>query len=150
LDKVDRLACGLSRIGLRGDRIGILALNSLEFVYLYGAAAKLGAIMLPINWRLNVQEIEYILSDGMPRVFFTDPEFLDLITPLVSKFAFIEKCYTIGEPAGNYPPFNNLMEKAENLTEVDVLSDDPYVIIYWLLCMVDPEGQRFPIELALR
>jgi long-chain acyl-CoA synthetase len=90
LDKVDRLACGLSRIGLkRGDRIGILALNSLEFIYLYGAAAKLGAIMLPINWRLNVQEIEYILSDGMPRVFFMDPEFLNLITPLVSKFAFI-------------------------------------------------------------
>ena len=41
LEKVDRLACGLSRIGLkRGDRIGILALNSLEFICLYGAAAK--------------------------------------------------------------------------------------------------------------
>ena len=141
LERVDRVACGLSRNGLkRGDRIGILALNSLEFIYLYGAAAKIGAIMLPINWRLNAQEIEYILSDGMPRVFFTGPEFLGLITPLVPKLTFIEKCYTIGGPSGDYLPFMNLMEKAEDLPEADVPSDDPCVIIYTAAVHGRPRG----------
>jgi len=45
LEKVNKLACGLQSVGLRkGDRIGILAQNSLEFIYLLGAAAKTGAI----------------------------------------------------------------------------------------------------------
>ena len=51
LDHVDQLASGLVRVGLKkGDRIGVLARNSLEYIYLYGAAAKIGAIMLPVNW----------------------------------------------------------------------------------------------------
>ena len=58
-EKVIRLACGLLGVGLKkGDRIVILAQNSLEYVYLYGAAAKTGAIMVPINWRLKLEEIE--------------------------------------------------------------------------------------------
>ena len=52
-ENVDRLACGLQKTGIRkGDRIGVLGKNSLEYFLLYGAAAALGAIMLPINWRL--------------------------------------------------------------------------------------------------
>ena len=58
LDIVDRLAAGLQQAGIeKGDRLGVLALNCLEFVYLYGAAAKIGAIMLPVNWRLHPEEV---------------------------------------------------------------------------------------------
>jgi long-chain acyl-CoA synthetase len=71
LAEINRLTYGLKKLGLsKGDRLGVLSQNCYEFVLLYGAAAKLGAIMLPINWRLTPQEIEYILSDGRPRVFF--------------------------------------------------------------------------------
>ena len=141
LEKVDRLACGLSGIGLkRGDRIGVLAFNCLEFVCLYGAAAKLGAIMLPINWRLNPQEVEYIISDGSPKVIFMGPEFQALITPLISKFSFIEKGYTIGEPSKNFSPFNDLMKNEGVCPEVDVPSDNAYVIIYTAAIHGKPRG----------
>jgi long-chain acyl-CoA synthetase len=47
-EKVDRLARGLRDSGIKkGDRIGVLGKNSLEFFLLYGAAAGLGAIVLP-------------------------------------------------------------------------------------------------------
>ena len=53
-EKVDRLAGGLQQAGiLKGDRIGVLGKNSLEYFLLYGAAAAVGAIMLPVNWRLS-------------------------------------------------------------------------------------------------
>ena len=47
------LAAGLAELGVsKGDRIGIIAFNCYEFFLLYGAAAQLGAIVVPINWRL--------------------------------------------------------------------------------------------------
>ena len=49
-NKVDCLACGLQKEGIKkGDRIGVVGKNSLEFFMIYGAAAALGAIVLPIN-----------------------------------------------------------------------------------------------------
>ena len=51
--EVDCLAAGLQKYGVRkGDRIGVLGKNSLEYFFLYGAVAALGAIILPLNWRL--------------------------------------------------------------------------------------------------
>ena len=58
--QVDRLAHGLQKCGIqKGDRIGVLGKNSREYFLLYGAAAALGAIVLPINWRLSADEIHF-------------------------------------------------------------------------------------------
>ena len=52
--EVDCLACGLQNSGIKkGDRIAVLGNNSIEYFLLYGAAAALGIILLPINWRLS-------------------------------------------------------------------------------------------------
>jgi acyl-CoA synthetase (AMP-forming)/AMP-acid ligase II len=131
LENVDRLSNGLINLGLeRGDRIGILALNSLEYVYLYGAAAKIGAIMLPINWRLNPQEVEYVISNGSPKVVFAGLEFQAMIAPLISKFGFIAKYFSMGEAEGDFIAFNELMENDGICPEMDVISDDAYVIMH--------------------
>ena len=62
--RVDLLAGGLTRAGIeKGDRIGVLGKNSLEFFLVYGAAARLGAIVLPINWRLSADEVCFNLND---------------------------------------------------------------------------------------
>ena len=87
LQRIDVLAAGLLSVGLgRGDRIGVLAQNSMAYVYLYGAAAKTGAIMLPINWRLQPDEVEYVISDCSPKVMFVGTDFQALASPLISKF----------------------------------------------------------------
>ena len=79
-ESVDRLACGLQQAGLRkGDRIGVLGKNSLEYFLLYGAAAAVGAIMLPINWRLSAEEVGFNLTDCAPAVVFSDQEFQAVI-----------------------------------------------------------------------
>ena len=61
--QVDSLAGGLYRAGIeKGDRIGVLGKNSFEFFLIYGAAARLGAIVLPINWRLSADEVCFNLK----------------------------------------------------------------------------------------
>src|SRR5689334_14289961 len=64
LGRVERLAAGLAAAGLGpGERIGVVSQNCLEFLDLFGAAARLGAIMLPVNWRLSVEEVVQVLND---------------------------------------------------------------------------------------
>jgi acyl-CoA synthetase (AMP-forming)/AMP-acid ligase II len=49
-DRADCLARGLLAMGVsKGDRIAVLAKNSLEYFLLFGAASALGAVMLPVN-----------------------------------------------------------------------------------------------------
>jgi len=53
-----RMAAGLAAVGVGvGDRVAILAHNSQAYLDLFGAAARLGAIVVPINWRLSAEEV---------------------------------------------------------------------------------------------
>ncbi|MBX9651752.1 MAG: AMP-binding protein [Xanthobacteraceae bacterium] len=73
LARVERLTAALSEFGIAsGDRIAVLADNCPEFVDLYGAAAWLGAILVPINWRLSAGEIAYIIADAAPKLVVAD------------------------------------------------------------------------------
>ncbi|MDY6878612.1 MAG: AMP-binding protein [Thermodesulfobacteriota bacterium] len=139
--RVDRLASGLLEIGVKkGDRIGVLAQNSMEFLYLYGASAKIGAIMLPINWRLKPEEIEYVISDGTPKVMFTGSDFQPLAAPLISTFACIEKSYSMGQAEGDFAAFGDLMDNDGDSAEGDVSADDAYVIIHTAAVAGKPRG----------
>ncbi len=54
----------LAALGIaKGDRVALLAPNCPEYFELQFACGRLGAIMLPLNWRLTVPELEYILGD---------------------------------------------------------------------------------------
>jgi acyl-CoA synthetase (AMP-forming)/AMP-acid ligase II len=141
LEKVNQLSCGLMGAGVeKGDRIGILSQNSLEYVYLCGAAAKIGAIILPINWRLDSGEIEYIISDGTPKIVFVSSEFQDRIKPLISRFGFIKKTYALDQAEGFFEAFNHLMDREETIPEGDIRSDDDYLIIYTAAVQGRPRG----------
>lgn len=141
LEKVNQLAFGLLRIGVgKGDRIGILAHNCLEFFYLCGAVAKIGAIMLPINWRLNPEEIKYIISDGVPRVLFVDSEFEGMVRSFISDFRFVEKVYATDKGGESFENFNSLMENDGACSKIDVCPDDSYVIIHTAAVHGRPRG----------
>src|SRR5687768_12378001 len=72
-----RLAGALrERLGVEsGDRVAHLGANSPELLDLVFACARLGAILVPLNWRLAPPEHDYILDRCRPRVLFAEPEF---------------------------------------------------------------------------
>lgn len=63
----------------RGDRVAVLSPNELEYVFLFFAAQRLGAILVPVNYRLTPREVEHILVDSSPKVLVYHPEFQDLV-----------------------------------------------------------------------
>ena len=63
--RTNKLGSALLDVGVRkGDRVAALLFNSVEFMELLIAAAKIGAILVPINVRLGAGEISYILADS--------------------------------------------------------------------------------------
>jgi len=76
---VTRLAVGLVAIGIQsGDHVAILARNSHGFAAMRFALARMGAVLVPINFMLKADEVAYILSHAQAKVLVTDTE----LTPL--------------------------------------------------------------------
>src|SRR4051812_25150256 len=79
LARATMLAAGLHERGVRhGDVVALLSYNSPEFLETVFAANYLGAIAMPINWRLAAPEVRYILEHSQARVLVCDPALLDL------------------------------------------------------------------------
>lgn len=82
----NRLANAFLDAGVeKGERVGLLLMNSREFMEAYYALAKIGAVVVPLNWRLVADELEFILKDsGTRRLIFGD-EFLETVAELQSR-----------------------------------------------------------------
>jgi O-succinylbenzoate-CoA ligase len=74
--RANRTANALLALGVRpGDRVALLLMNGVEYLESYFALAKLGAVMVPLNWRLVPDELAFILRDAGAAVLIHDAEF---------------------------------------------------------------------------
>src|SRR5437870_3392142 len=65
-----------SQLGVRqGDRVAILAANHADYLVLLYACARLGAMLVPVNWRLAVPEQLYILTDASVKALVVEEAF---------------------------------------------------------------------------
>jgi acyl-CoA synthetase (AMP-forming)/AMP-acid ligase II len=71
-----RIAHGLADLGIgRGDRVACLTRHTVDCVALTLAACKIGAVSMPVNWRLTASEAGYIIGNGEARFLMADAEF---------------------------------------------------------------------------
>ena len=73
----------LQAIGIeKGDRVAVMLFNCPEFIDLYLACARLGAIFVPINFRLSPPEVDYLLQHSDPKLYVFDQAFVDQVDQL--------------------------------------------------------------------
>ena len=81
--RCNRAADVFRGLGVRpGERVALLLMNGVEFVESFFALAKLGAVVVPLNWRLVPDELAFILKDSGARVLVYDGEFQRCIRDL--------------------------------------------------------------------
>src|ERR1051325_7238795 len=87
LDRItNRFAHGLAARGVgKGDRVAIVSRNSHAFVVLRFALARLGAVLVPINFMLNADENAYVLRHAGARLLAVGPEFVELATAAIAR-----------------------------------------------------------------
>ena len=141
------------QFGLRqGQRVSILAQNSVVYVDLLFGLAKIGAILAPLNWRLVARELAYIVDDCRPHVLVVGPDYVETAAELLKACA-IEHVLTTDEPAPQLPGadvYETLLQDAsvdepprpalppEQLTEL------PQCILYTSGTTGRPKGATIP------
>jgi long-chain acyl-CoA synthetase len=139
--QVDRLAGGLQQAGIqKGDRLGVFGKNSLEYFLLYGAAAALGAILLPINWRLSAEEVIFNVNDGTTKLLFVDPEYQSMIGPAKDRLPSVKRYFNLKPPGGQFEDFNALSPISAAFQPVEVGDEDGLVIIHTAAVAGRPRG----------
>src|SRR3990172_7558627 len=79
-ESANRLANALLGIGIKKeDRVGVIQVNCNEFLEIYNAIAKAGAIMVPLNFRAKEDELAYMLNNAEAKVLFVGDRYLDLV-----------------------------------------------------------------------
>jgi acyl-CoA synthetase (AMP-forming)/AMP-acid ligase II len=141
LDLIDRLAVGLRKEGIRrGDRIGVMSRNNLEYLALYYAAARCGGIFVPINTRLSQEEVQYILNDCQPKLLFADHSFQPMLDLNVLKVDSIRRRFSMAHEQGHFADFDQLLRHDNEMKEVGVRSDDGLILIYTAATGGRPRG----------
>jgi fatty-acyl-CoA synthase len=131
--RVIALAGALSRRGVRfGDRVLILMLNRTEFIESFLAANKLGAIAVPVNFRMTPPEIAFLVSDCQARVVITEA----VLSNVASAVRAIEPTLKTVIVAGagtddDVIGYDDLLaEPAPEPQPVDIPNDSPALIMY--------------------
>jgi fatty-acyl-CoA synthase len=142
--RVNRLARALQGLGLQfADRISILSYNCLEFVEVIMAAAKLGLILVPLNWRLTPAELAFNLNDSGAETLFFDADLGESVkgvmgpTPLKQFIAFGEKQIL---EARAYESLLSKHSDAEPETDPPPNLDAPHIIMYTAGTTGKPKG----------
>lgn len=126
-------ACAIEK----GDRVGILSKNNLEFIILLFAVAKLNGIAVPLNIRLTVSELEYQVNDSGLKTLVTDEDLYGTGEELqkrtnINKLVTFHSLFTNGKQSSNASPSKN------QVTEVD--SSAPFIICYTSGTTGKPKG----------
>lgn len=138
--RASSLAAGLKREGIgRGDRIALLALNTDEFFTLFGAAASSGAILVPLNWRLSLDELAYILQDCTPSALFFDTRHRDTVGELIRRDLPVGKTVCIDSGCEGTPSLEQMITSPRT-DPTPVNQDDPFCIIYTAAVAGKPRG----------
>lgn len=123
-DRVNRLAKGLRDLGVqKGDRIGMLQVNCNQYVEVYFASAKVGAIFVPLNFRAKVEELSYVIDNASVKIIFVGQRYLQMIDGILSQSTTVKHviCLEGIEEKGisyedlmNSPPLEDITEEIED------------------------------------
>ena len=115
----------------KGDRIGILLVNSIEFAISVYAAAQLGAIGVVLNTKLKSKELEYMLQNSGARVLITNPQWWPHIHDVRSTIPCEEFFVTGSNPPEGTRPFSELVTREAPAIVTEIVDEhDPAFIMY--------------------
>ena len=143
-ERVDGLAQGLKQFGLRrGDIVAILLLNCSEYLEVTFAVNKLGAVWLPLNYRLAGPEVTYILNHSGAKMLISEKEFEPLMQGIRKDISGVQKFIGVGRevPAG-WESYDGLVEdhKGVRVPHALVELDDLHRLMYTSGTTAHPKG----------
>lgn len=139
--RVNRLAHSLMSLGVRrGDRVAVLLFNCPQFIEIVFACAKIGAIVVPINYRLSPPEVKFILHDSGSHLVIYHTALSALLAPIIDETEVIHRISIPFPPPGfstaaadqlsSHDYEEMLQSMAETEPALPVSEHDPHLMMY--------------------
>lgn len=143
--RVNRLVRALHSIEVKkGEGIGILSWNCLEYAEVYGAAMKGGFIVSPFNPRLQANELEYLINYSEIETLFMGSEFIDMVSPLQPRLSRVKNYISLETSFSGITSLHDLLEThSEEEPDVQVKEGEPFLIIYTSGTTGTPRGALY-------
>jgi fatty-acyl-CoA synthase len=147
-DRVNQLAHALLRLGVkRGDRVCMLSPNSHYFLEAFFGVSQVGAILVPLNYRLQPEEHAYIINHAGVKVVLADHDQVRVVEPIRSQLKSVERFVVAGGSSPGFAPTGwqdwDALIGAEPTTATppaDVSEDDVFSINYTSGTTARPKG----------
>jgi acyl-CoA synthetase (AMP-forming)/AMP-acid ligase II len=132
-ERANRLANALRGVGIKkGDRIGILQTNCSQYVESYFAAAKIGAIFVPLNFRAKAEELAYMIGNAGAKALLVGERYLEMVESMLPGLSSVEQCICLdGVRTGRYRFYEELVDSspAEDIAE-EIGDEDITILMY--------------------
>ena len=130
--RCNKLVYAMRKLGVeKGDRVAIFALNEVEYFDLYNAMAKMGAILVTLNYRLAGPELQYIMEDCGAKVLVFSQEFTEVVDSFRNDVAAEHFIAITDEPpewAASYA--KTIQDEPDTEPEIVGGGDDVLAILY--------------------
>ncbi|MDN3017430.1 long-chain fatty acid--CoA ligase [Paenibacillus sp. BSR1-1] len=143
-EEVNRFAHGLISLGFKkGEKLALMMKNSDHFVFTFFAAAKIGAVAVPVNFRLTASEVQYILGQSDTSFVVCDKEFEKTISEAKQGTA-VRSVIVVGEPeTEGFYSFEKVLSENLNEPEIEIFEKDDVEILYTSGTTGRPKGALF-------
>ena len=141
-ERVNRLANALLNLGIKkGDRVAMLQVNCNQCLEAYFAAAKLGAIYTPLNFRAKGNELTYMLNSSEANTLLIGERYIDLVNSIRSNLTSVRHFISI-ESKHNGTLYYEDMVLSSPAEEVltDISDDDTTILLYTAGTTGQPKG----------
>ena len=130
--RVNSLIHALNAMGVKkGDVLGILSWNCLEYADAYGAAMKGGFISSPYNPRLQASELDYLINYSEANTLFVGRELVDMVNSLRPRIPKVKNFISFeGTAPGMIGEQDLLAQHSKDEPDIQVEEDDPLFLFY--------------------
>ena len=112
-ERINRLTHALIRLGVqKGDRVGMLQVNCNQYIEAYFAAAKTGAIFVPLNFRAKADELNYMIADSEAKILFVGNRYYELIESMLPELSSVEECIFIDDEKNGRLDYEELISSS--------------------------------------
>ena len=122
----------LSRGVKKGDKVGILLMNCLEWLPIYFGILKTGALAVPLNFRYTPEEIKYCLDLAEVDILVFGPEFIGRVEEIADEISKNRLLFYVGENCPSFAEhYDRLTANCASTTPYIELTDEDDAAIYF-------------------
>jgi acyl-CoA synthetase (AMP-forming)/AMP-acid ligase II len=131
-ERTNRMANALAGLGVEKEtRVGMLSVNVPQYIETYFAAAKTGAIFVPLNFRARADELTYMINRAEVKALFIGKRYIEVVREILPHLTSLETCISIDGPEEGMLDYEDLIaSSSEEEFIVEIGDEDTTILMF--------------------